>query len=131
MQNYAKINIIPEIQRVQGVGQAQVFGTKDYSMRIWLKPDKLMAYGLSVQEVLAAVREQNVEAAPGRFGEASDEAFEYVIKYKGKLNQSKQYEDIILKADGNGSLLRLKDVARVELGSFTYNQNVQVNGTPA
>jgi HAE1 family hydrophobic/amphiphilic exporter-1 len=129
LQNYAKINIIPEIQRVQGVGQAQVFGTKDYSMRIWLKPDKLMAYGLSVQEVLAAVREQNVEAAPGRFGEASDEAFEYVIKYKGKLNQSKQYEDIILKADANGSLLRLKDVARVELGSFTYNQNVQVNGT--
>jgi len=128
LQNYAKINIIPEIQRVQGVGQAQVFGSKDYSMRVWLKPDRLMAYGLSVQEVLAAVREQNVEAAPGRFGEASEESFEYVIKYKGKLNQGKQYEDIILRADANGSILRLKDVARVQLGSFTYNQNTRVDG---
>ena len=128
LQNYAKINIIPEIQRVPGVGQAMVFGSKDYSMRIWLKPDRLTSYGLSVQEVLNAIREQNVEAAPGRFGENSRESFEYVIKYKGKLNEGKQYEDIILRADADGSVLRLKDVAKVELGSYTYNQNTTVNG---
>jgi HAE1 family hydrophobic/amphiphilic exporter-1 len=128
LQNYAKINIIPEIQRVPGVGQAMVFGSKDYSMRIWLKPDRLASYGLAVQDVLDAIREQNVEAAPGRFGENSQESFEYVIKYKGKLNEGKQYEDIILKADADGSVLRLRDVARVELGSYTYNQNTTVNG---
>lgn len=128
LQNYAKINIIPEIQRVEGVGQAMVFGQKDYSMRIWLKPDRLAAYGLSVKDVLESVREQNIEAAPGRFGENSKGAFEYVIKYKGKLNRDIQYEDIILKANTDGSVLRLRDVARVELGSFTYNQNTTVNG---
>jgi HAE1 family hydrophobic/amphiphilic exporter-1 len=128
LQNYAKINIIPAVQRVPGVGQAMVFGAKDYAMRIWLKPDRLAAYGLSVQEVLAAIKEQNVEAAPGRFGENSKESFEYVIKYKGKLNEGRDYEKIIIKANADGSLLRLKDVARIELGSFTYNQNTTVNG---
>jgi HAE1 family hydrophobic/amphiphilic exporter-1 len=128
LQNFAKINIIPEIQRVPGVGQAMVFGAKDYSMRIWLRPDRLASYGLSVQDVLAAIREQNIEAAPGRMGEGTREAFEYVIKYSGKLNEGKQYEDIILKANPDGSILQLKDVARVELGSFSYNQNTTVNG---
>ncbi len=128
LQNYAKINIIPEIQRVTGVGQAMVFGGKDYSMRIWLRPDRLAANNLSPQDVLAAIREQNLEAAPGRFGESSKEAFEYVIKYKGKRNENAQYEDIVLKANADGSLLRLKDVARVEFGSFTYNNDTQVNG---
>jgi HAE1 family hydrophobic/amphiphilic exporter-1 len=128
LQNYAKINFIPQIQRVNGVGQAMVFGSKDYSMRIWLKPDRLTAYGLSVQEVLTAVREQNLEAAPGRLGENSHEAFEYVIKYRGKFNKDEQYGDIILRANADGSVLRLRDVARVELGSFSYNQNTTVNG---
>ncbi len=128
LQNYAKINIIPEIQRVPGVGQAMVFGAKDYSMRIWLKPDRLASYSLSVQDVLAAIREQNVEAAPGRMGEGTKEAFEYVIKYTGKLNEGRQFEDIILKANPDGSILQLKDVASVELGSFSYNQNTSVNG---
>ncbi|RAJ00384.1 HAE1 family hydrophobic/amphiphilic exporter-1 [Chitinophaga skermanii] len=127
LQNYAKINIIPEMQRVQGVGQAMVFGTKDYAMRIWLKPDRLAAYNLSPQDVLGAIREQNIEAAPGRFGENSQESFEYVIKYKGKLNKNEQYEEIILKANPDGSVLRLKDVARVEFGSFTYSNSTQVN----
>ena len=132
LQNYAKINIIPEIQRVPGVGQAMVFGAKDYSMRIWLKPERLAAYGLSTQEVLGAIREQNVEAAPGRFGgESKTEAFEYVIKYKGKLNKGEQYEDIILKANADGSVLRLKDVARVEFGSFSYAADTKVNGKSA
>ncbi|MCW3464377.1 efflux RND transporter permease subunit [Chitinophaga nivalis] len=128
LQNYAKINIIPEIQRVNGVGQAMVFGAKDYSMRIWLKPERLTAYNMSPQEVLGAIRDQNLEAAPGRFGEGSKESFEYIIKYKGKLNKNQQYEDIILRADANGSVVRLKDVARVEFGSFSYGSDTRVNG---
>ncbi|RFS20515.1 hydrophobe/amphiphile efflux-1 family RND transporter [Chitinophaga silvatica] len=127
LQNYAKINIIPEIQRVNGVGQAMVFGAKDYSMRIWLKPDRLAAYNMSPQEVLGAIRDQNLEAAPGRFGEGSKESFEYIIKYKGKLNKDQQYEEIILRADADGSVVRLKDVARVEFGSFSYGSDTRVN----
>jgi len=131
LQNYAKINLIPELQRVNGVGQVMVFGVKDYSMRIWLKPDRLVAYGLSPQEVMGSIREQNLEAAPGKIGENSGEAFEYVIKYKGKLNQPEQYEDIILKANTDGSTIQLKDVARIEFGSFTYSGDTKVNGRPS
>jgi HAE1 family hydrophobic/amphiphilic exporter-1 len=130
LQNYAKINIIPEIQRVPGVGQAQVFGAKDYSMRIWLKPDRLTANNLSVQEVLNAIRDQNLEAAPGRLGQSSKESFEYVLKYKGKLSQNEDYEGIILKASPDGSVVRLKDVARVEFGSFSYSANTHIEGYP-
>lgn len=131
LQNYAKINMIPQIQRVHGVGQALIFGSKDYAMRLWLKPDRLAAYHLSVQEVLAAIREQNLEAAPGKFGEGSQESFEYVIKYKGKLNEGKQYENIILKANTDGSMIRLKDVARVEFGSFSYTASAKVDKGPS
>ena len=88
IQNYVKINIVPELQRIPGVGQAFVFGAKDYSMRIWLKPERLTANNLSPQDVLSAIREQNLEAAPGRFGESSTQSFEYVIKYKGKLSKN-------------------------------------------
>lgn len=128
LQNYAKINIIPEIQRVPGVGQAMVFGAKDYSMRIWLKPDRLTANNLSVQEVLQAIQQQNLEAAPGRFGEGSTASFEYILKYKGKLSQNQDYENIILKASVDGSLVRLKDVARIEFGSFAYSSNTTIEG---
>src|SRR5450432_797447 len=103
VQNYAKINIIPELQRIPGVGQASVFGAKDYSMRIWLKPDRLTANNLTTQDVLNAIKEQNLEAAPGRFGESSTAAFEYVIKYKGKLSKNVDYENIILKSAPDGS----------------------------
>jgi len=130
LQNYAKINIIPELQRVPGVGQAMVFGSRDYSMRIWLKPDRLTANNLSVQEVLDAIREQNLEAAPGRFGESSTASFEYVLKYKGKLSKNEDYENIILKSAMDGSSVRLKDVARVEFGSFAYNANTRIEGKP-
>jgi HAE1 family hydrophobic/amphiphilic exporter-1 len=130
LQNYAKINVIPEIQRVPGVGQAQVFGTKDYSMRIWLQPDRLASNNISVQEVLAAIQDQNVEAAPGRFGEGSSASFEYILKYKGKLSQNKDYEDIIIKTGADGSVIRLKDIARVEFGAFSYNSNAMVQGYP-
>ena len=130
LQNYAKINIIPEIQRIPGVGQAQVFGSKDYSMRIWLKPDRMTNNNISVQDVLAAIREQNVEAAPGRFGESSSASFEYILKYKGKLSKNEDYENIIVKAGADGSMIRLKDVARVQFGSFAYNANTRVMGHP-
>jgi HAE1 family hydrophobic/amphiphilic exporter-1 len=130
LQNYAKINVIPEIQRVPGVGQAQVFGAKDYSMRIWLQPDRLTANNISVQEVLAAIQDQNVEAAPGRFGEGSNSSFEYIIKYKGKLSQNRDYEDIVIKSGVDGTIIRLKDIARVEFGSFSYSSNSLIMGHP-
>jgi hydrophobic/amphiphilic exporter-1 (mainly G- bacteria), HAE1 family len=130
LQNYAKINVIPEIQRVPGVGQAQVFGAKDYSMRIWLQPDRLASNNISVQEVLSAIQDQNVEAAPGRLGEGSSASFEYIIKYKGKLSQNKDYEDIIIKAGADGSVIKLKDIARVEFGAYTYSSNAMVQGRP-
>ncbi len=130
LQNYVKINVIPEIQRVPGVGQAQVFGAKDYSMRIWLKPDRLAANNLSVQEVLTAIQDQNVEAAPGRFGEGSSASFEYILKYKGKLSQNKDYEDIIIKSGTDGSVVKLSDIARVEFGAFTYGSNSMIQGYP-
>lgn len=128
LQNYAKINIIPEIQRVPGVGQAMVFGAKDYSMRVWLKPDRLVANNLSPQDVLQAIRDQNLEAAPGRFGQSSTESFEYILKYKGKFQQNTEYENIILQANADGSTVRLKDVARVEFGAFTYSANTNIQG---
>ncbi|GAB3282093.1 efflux RND transporter permease subunit [Larkinella harenae] len=130
LQNYAKINIIPELQRVNGVGQVMVFGVKDYAMRVWLKPDRLVAYGLSAQEVLTAIREQNLEAAPGRIGESSREAFEYVIKYKGKFSKPEEFDEIVLKANTDGSTILLKDVARLEFGSFTYSGDTKINGKP-
>jgi hydrophobic/amphiphilic exporter-1 (mainly G- bacteria), HAE1 family len=130
LQNYAKINIIPEIQRVTGVGQAQVFGARDYSMRIWLNPERLTANNLSVQEVLNAIHEQNVEAAPGRFGQSSTASFEYILKYKGKLSNNAEYENIILKSAADGSVVRLKDIARVEFGAFAYSANTRIAGKP-
>jgi HAE1 family hydrophobic/amphiphilic exporter-1 len=130
LQNYLKINVIPELQRIPGVGQAQVFGAKDYSMRIWLKPDRLTANTLSADDVLKAIREQNLEAAPGRFGQGSTAAFEYVLKYKGKLSKNEDYENIILKAGTDGSVVKLKDVARVEFGAFAYSANTRVEGKP-
>ncbi|RYY53132.1 MAG: efflux RND transporter permease subunit [Chitinophagaceae bacterium] len=130
LQNYAKINIIPEIQRVPGVGQAQIFGARDYSMRVWLKPDRLTAYNLGVNDVLAAIREQNIEAAPGRFGQGSTASFEYILKYKGKLSKNEDYENIILNSAADGSVVRLGDVARIEFGSFSYSANTLILGKP-
>lgn len=119
--NYATINILPEIQRIPGVGEARIIGaSKDYSMRVWLKPAQMAAYHLSPEEVAGAIRKHNLEAAPGRFGESSDVAFEYVIKYKGKSSEPQQYENMIIRTNSDGSLLRLKDIARVELGAYTY-----------
>lgn len=126
--NYASINIVPEIKRIPGVGQAFVFGDKNYSMRVWLNPAQLAAYNMTPQEVMAAIQDQNMEAAPGRFGQSSKEAFEYIIKYKGKLTKPEEYGDVVIRSNEDGSVLRLKDVARVELGSYTYGSANLVNG---
>lgn len=129
--NYAQINIIPDLKRIPGVGQVITFGgNKDYSMRIWLDPAKMANYKLSAQEVLAAIQDKNLEAAPGRFGESSKQAFEYVIKYKGKLNQPLEYENVVIHSNADGSVLRLKDVARVEFGSYSYGSTTEINGKP-
>ncbi|SEA54664.1 hydrophobic/amphiphilic exporter-1, HAE1 family [Flavobacterium gillisiae] len=120
IQNYAKINLVPKLQRVKGVGQVNVFGAKDYSMRIWINPEKMATYGIAPKDIQSALQEQNVEAAPGKFGENADGVFEYVIKYKGRLSEIKDYENIIIKSTGNGNFLRIKDVATVELGGFNY-----------
>jgi HAE1 family hydrophobic/amphiphilic exporter-1 len=123
VQNFAKINLVPRLQRVKGVGQVNVFGAKDYSMRIWIDPEKMATYGLAPKDIQAALQEQNVEAAPGKFGENSGGIYEYVIKYKGRLSKVEDYENIVVKAIGGGNFLHLKDVAKVELGTFNYGSN--------
>jgi len=130
LQNYSKINLLPQIQRVTGVGEALVFAGKDYSMRVWLKPDAMASYGLMPSDVTAALSEQNLEAAPGRFGEQNGQSFEYVIKYKGKLAQPTEFENIVVKADKDGNILRLKDVARVEMGALNYSVATAVMNKP-
>ncbi|MGB8246635.1 MAG: efflux RND transporter permease subunit, partial [Chlorobium sp.] len=131
LQNYAKINLIPDIKRVPGVGQASVFGNKDYSMRIWLKPQQLAAYSLTPAEVAAAIQSQNIEAAPGKFGEGSREAMEFIIKYRGKFNTTEDFGNIVIRSGQDGMQLRLKDVARIELGSYDYTVNSKVDGRPS
>lgn len=128
LQNYAKINLVPQIQRVVGVGDVTVFGANDYSMRIWLKPDIMQQYKLIPSDISAALAEQNIEAAPGKFGENGNQAFQYVIKYKGRLTSAQEFGDIVIKSVGNGQMLRLKDVAKVELGSLSYASTTKTNG---
>ncbi|SHG30397.1 efflux RND transporter permease subunit [Chryseobacterium sp. OV279] len=130
LQNYANINLIPQVKRVKGVGQAQVFGIKDYSMRIWLNPQKMASYGLEPADVSNAIADHSLESAPGKLGEESDAALEYVIRYKGKKNKPEQYENIIVKNDGT-KVIRLKDVARVEFGSLSYSGDNLSNGKNA
>ena len=125
--NYMSINILPQIKRVSGVGDAMAFGA-DYSMRIWLKPDIMAQYGLMPSDISAALAEQNIEAAPGQFGEQGDQSFQYVLRYKGRLSEPKEFEDIILRASNDGEILRLGDVAKVELGRLTYGFQNLNNG---
>ena len=127
--NYAQINIIPEIKRIPGVGAASIFGgVKDYSMRVWLNPTQMATYKVTPNEVMGAIQDKSLEAAPGKFGERSKEVFEYVIKYKGKLTKPEEYENIAIRSNADGSILRLKDVARVELGAYSYNSLTRLNG---
>lgn len=130
VENYMKINIIPQIQRVAGVGDAMVLGA-DYSMRIWLKPDVMAQYGLMPSDISALLAEQNIEAAPGQFGEQGGQSFQYVMRYKGRLVTPEEFENIVIKSTPNGETLYLKDVAEVELGRMTYGFACSVNGKTA
>jgi HAE1 family hydrophobic/amphiphilic exporter-1 len=131
LQNYASINLIPQIKRIPGVGDATVFGQMDYSMRIWLKPDVMATYGLVPSDVSAALEEQNVEAAPGQFGEQGKQSFQYVIKYKGRLKTVNEFDQIVIRSTGNGQILRLKDIARIEMGALNYSSATRTNGKPS
>ncbi|MDD6209330.1 MAG: efflux RND transporter permease subunit [Bacteroidales bacterium] len=130
LQNYASINIIPEIKRVTGVGKIETFGMKDYSMRVWLKPDKMSQYNINPDEVAAAIQDQNIEGAPGYFGENSKEAFEYTIVYSGKFITEEEFRNIVIRSENDGSLVYLRDVAEVELGQFSYISSSYINGKP-
>jgi hydrophobic/amphiphilic exporter-1 (mainly G- bacteria), HAE1 family len=132
--NFADINVLAELKRINGVGFADILGAKEYAMRIWLKPDKLFAYNLSTDDVLNKLEEQNIEAAPGKVGESTDktpQSLQYVIKYTGKYNTKEQYENIPVKAEDNGTILRIKDIADVEFGTTYFDVEAKLNGKPA
>jgi hydrophobic/amphiphilic exporter-1 (mainly G- bacteria), HAE1 family len=132
--NFSDINILTELKRIDGVGFAEIMGSREYSMRVWLKPDRMTAYQLSPQDITKALQEQNLEAAPGKTGISSDksvQALQYVLKYTGKFNTPEQYNNIIIKALPDGSYLRLSDVADVEFGSQDYNMVSVTDGNPS
>ena len=131
LQNYLNINVIPALKRISGVGDASVFGGKNYSMRVWLDPQKLQAYKLNPTEVTAAISAQSREAAAGTLGQNSGSSYEYVIKYKGKYKEVSEYENIVLKALDGGRMLRLKDVAKIELDALSYTGFSESKGRPA
>lgn len=132
--NFADINVLAELKRIDGVGFAEIMGSRDYSMRVWLKPDRMAIYEVSPQEVVAAIQDQNVEAAPGKSGLSSAKApqmLQYVLRYTGKFFEPKQYEDIIIRAGSDGSVLKLKDVAEIEFGSLDYSMISKADGSPS
>ena len=129
--NYANINIIPAIKRIQGVGDVQSPGVKTYSMRIWLKPDVMKQYNLMPSDISGVLAEQNIEAAPGTFGEQSDVAYEYAMRYTGRLKTPEEFGNIIISSDDNGQTLKLKDVARIELGGLQYSVSMKNNNIPS
>ena len=129
--NYNNINIVPQLKRIKGVGDVQTPGTETYSMRIWLQPDKMKQYGLVPSDITGVLAEQNIEAAPGSLGESGSVAYEYALRYKGRLKSVPEFENIMLKSSMTGETLRLKDVAKVELGALMYNVKLINNGQPA
>jgi len=130
LQNYAQINIVPQLKRVTGVGGVNAFGAGNYSMRIWLKPDVMRAYKITSAEVVSALEDQNIEAAPGELGESGDQSFQYAFKYSGKLKTAEEFGNIIIRSE-NARILRVKDVAGIELGAESYDMVTQGNGSPA
>jgi hydrophobic/amphiphilic exporter-1 (mainly G- bacteria), HAE1 family len=132
--NYADINVLAELKRVNGVGYADILGAKEYAMRIWLKPDKMLAYNVSTDDINTALDEQNIEAAPGKIGENSDRetnyAIQYVVKYTGKFSTETEYENIPIRATDDGQILRIKDVADVEFGTTYFDVEAKLNGKP-
>ena len=129
--NYSNINIVPAIKRIQGVGDVQSPGTKTYAMRIWLKPDVMKQYNLMPTDITGVLAEQNIEAAPGTFGEQSPVAYEYAMRYTGRLKTEEEFGNIIISSKADGSTLRLKDVARIELGGLQYSVSMKNNNIPS
>lgn len=132
--NFAGVNMIPELQRINGIGQARILGSRQYAMRVWLNPERMRAYKVSAEEVMTALSDQSVIGSPGRIGRADSkraEALEYVLTYQGRFNKPEQYKEVIIRANPNGELLKLKDVANVELGSEYYDIYSNLNGYPS
>lgn len=132
--NFTDINVLKELKRIDGVGFVEIMGAKDYAMRVWLKPDRMLAYNVSADEVIAALRSQNVEAAPGKTGEGSGQqsnVLEYVLRYTGKFSEPEEYKNIVLRANDDGSVLRLRDVAGVEFGALSYSMVSKTDGKPS
>lgn len=132
--NYTDINILPELKRIEGVGFADIMGQREYAMRVWLNPIKMNAFEISTEDVVQSLKEQNVEAAPGKIGESSgkkEQSLQYVIKYSGKYNTKEQYENVVIKRNSDGQILRLKDIAEIEFGSLDYDVLSKENGNPS
>lgn len=132
--NYANVHILPELQRINGMGRAQILGSRQYAMRIWLKPDRMRAYNISTEEVMDAVSNQSVIGRPGRLGQSSGktpQSLEYVLTYVGRFNKPEEYQDIIIRATPNGEILKLKDIADVELGSEFFDIYSNKDGHPS
>ncbi len=132
--NFAGVNMLPELQRITGIGQASILGSRQYAMRIWLKPDRMRAYNISADEVMEALNDQSVIGSPGRIGRSDGkraEALEYVLTYQGRFNDVEQYKNVIVKANPDGEILKLKDIAEVELGSEYYDIYSNLNGYPS
>ena len=129
LDNYMKINVIPVLQRVKGVGDVMSFGG-DYSMRVWIKPEVMAQYGLTPTDIAAALKDQNIEAAPGSFGAQGNQSFQYTMKYRGRYETPEEFENIVVRTSANGDVLYLKDIADVELGKVTYDYSSSLNGKP-
>lgn len=132
--NFADINLLQELKRINGVGFAEIMGAKEYSMRVWLKPEKLLSYKVGTEEIIQVLRSQNLEAAPGKIGESSgrsEPSMQYVLRYGGKFFDPSQYENIVIRANEDGSALRLKDLAEVEFGALSYGMSSKTDGKPS
>ncbi len=132
--NFTDINILQELKRIDGVGRAEIMGQKEYSMRVWLDPQKMLSYNISANEVISSLQKQNISAAPGKVGEGSgqlDNQLQYVIKYGGKFFEPKQYEEIPLRANSDGTILRLKDISNIEFGAMSYGMVSKTDGKPS
>ncbi|WP_426477655.1 efflux RND transporter permease subunit [Chryseobacterium sp. CBSDS_008] len=132
--NFTDINVLQELKRIDGVGRAEIMGQKEYSMRVWLDPQKMAAYHISADEVITSLQKQNISAAPGKVGETSGKTssqLQYVIKYKGKFFEPKQYEEVPIRSDVDGTILKLKDIAKVEFGAMNYGMVSKTDGRPS
>ncbi|WP_431608690.1 efflux RND transporter permease subunit [Chryseobacterium sp. 'Rf worker isolate 10'] len=132
--NFTDINVLQELKRIDGVGRAEIMGQKEYSMRVWLDPQKMAAYSISADEVITSLQKQNISAAPGKVGETSGKTssqLQYVIKYKGKFFEPKQYEEIPIRSDVDGTILKLRDIAKVEFGAMNYGMVSKTDGRPS